>query len=222
VARVTATAVAASITPVHRTVRAVAFDVMDTLVHDPFREALEAATGLPLAEVFARREPAVYPAFERGDIDEAAYWAHYDRAGIVVDPAEFHRVRRAGIRWLPGMATLLDELGPLVRRVTASNYPVWIDELAADHLGDRLDEIVASCHLGHRKPDPAFYRALLERLGLPADEVLFVDDRDENVLAAQEIGLRSHRFADAAGLRAWLADAGVAVARTDPGPLTAR
>ena len=192
-------------------IRAIAFDLMDTVLRDPFREALEAATELSLAELFARREASVYPAFERGDIDEAAYWAHYAEAGITADPDAFHRVRRAGLRWLPGMQDLLDDLGGIVLRATASNYPVWVEQLAKDHLEGRFERILASCHLGVRKPDVAFYERLLERLQLDPDQVLFVDDREENVVGARQAGLAAHRFVDAPTVRRWIVDHGVAL-----------
>jgi HAD superfamily hydrolase (TIGR01509 family) len=192
-------------------IRAVAFDLMDTVLRDPFREALEAATKLPLAELFARREPDVYPAFERGELDEAAYWAHYADADITADPEVFHRVRRAGIRWLPGMQSLLDDLDGVVVRATASNYPVWVEQLAVDHLEGRFEHIIASCHLGVRKPEASFYDRLLGRLGLEAPNVLFVDDREENVEGARAVGIAAHRYVDAATLRRWLHDHGVAL-----------
>lgn len=190
-------------------IRAVAFDLMDTVVRDPFREALEAATGMALTELIERRDPDVYPAFECGHMDEDEYWQHHERAGIPVDPDRFHEVRRAGTTWLPGMPELLDELAGRVLRVTASNYAHWVEELATDLLGDRFDRILASYHLGVRKPDPAFYDRLLARLGLPAETVAFVDDREGNVEAARAVGLPAHRFEDAAGLRAWLRGHGV-------------
>ncbi len=193
-------------------VRAVAFDLMDTVFRDPFREALEAATGLSLTELFERREPGVYPAFERGELDEDAYWAHYADAGIAVDPVAFHEVRHEGIEFLPGMRQLLDELDGRIVRATASNYPVWVEELAAGPLKGRFEHIVASYHLGVRKPDAAFYERLLERIELPADEVLFIDDRDENVAGAQAVGIASHHFEDAPTLRAWLSAQGVPLA----------
>lgn len=192
-------------------VRIVAFDVMDTLVVDPFREALEAATGRPLAELFARRDAAAYPAFERGELDEPGYWAAFTRAGIDVDPEVFHRVRRAGIALLPGMGALLDDLAGVVVRATASNYPVWIGELARDHLEGRIDRLLASCHLGVRKPEPGFYTALLAALEADAHEVCFVDDRADNVEVARELGLRAHRFVDAVTTRTWLRSEGLAV-----------
>jgi HAD superfamily hydrolase (TIGR01509 family) len=195
-------------------IRVVAFDLMDTVVRDPFREALEVATGLGLRELFERRDPTVYPAFERGEIDEAAYWAHYAAAGIAVDPEAFHRTRREGIAFLPGMAELLDDLAGQVVRVTASNYPVWVEELARDHLGGRFERIIASCHLGVRKPERGFFERLVEQLEVSADEVCFVDDRHDNVEAARQAGLRAHRFVDATALRGWLADHGLPVRRT--------
>jgi FMN hydrolase / 5-amino-6-(5-phospho-D-ribitylamino)uracil phosphatase len=190
-------------------IRAIAFDLMDTVVRDPFRDALEAATGLALDELLARRDPDVYPAFERGEIDEDAYWGHYERAGIDVDPQRFHEVRRAGTRWLPGMAALLEELDGVVLRVTASNYSRWVEQLADEVLGDRFDRVIASCHLGVRKPDERFYRAMLDRLRLSPAQVAFVDDRRVNVEGALAVGMEARRFVDAVDLRGWLVELGV-------------
>lgn len=190
-------------------VRVVAFDLMDTVLSDPFREALHAATGLALEELFARRRPEVYPAFERGELDEDAYWAHYAQAGIEADAVAFHQVRRAGTAFLPGMAELLDELDGVVMRATASNYPHWIEELEATHLVGRFEVVLSSYHLGVRKPDAAFYTTLLQRLGMAPHEVLFVDDRVGNVDGAKAVGIASHHFTDAETLRTWLVGHGV-------------
>jgi FMN hydrolase / 5-amino-6-(5-phospho-D-ribitylamino)uracil phosphatase len=192
-------------------IRTVAFDVMDTVLHDPFREALEAATGMEPRRFFQLRDPELYRSLERGEIDEQTYWRRLRERGIAIDPEVFHRVRRDRIRWIDGMAELLDALDGVVERATASNYPVWIEDLADRFLDGRFEHVVASCHLGVRKPDHAFYAALLERLGRCADEVLFVDDREANVEAARELGVRSHRFTDVATLRGWLVDEGVAI-----------
>jgi HAD superfamily hydrolase (TIGR01509 family) len=192
-------------------IEAIAFDLMDTVVRDPFREALEAATGLGITELFRRRSGLAYPAFERGELSEREYWAAYAEAGIDVDPDRFHEVRRHGTQWLPGMPELLDDLAGVVVRATASNYPHWVEELAAGPLAGRFDRILASFHLGVRKPEPAFFHRLLDELGLAPLQVLFVDDRQENVAAARDAGLAAHRFVGAGELRAWLVGHGVAV-----------
>ncbi len=191
--------------------RVVAFDLMDTVIHDPYREALQAATGLAPAELFARRDASAYPAFERGELTEEAYWAVYRDAGIDIDVDTFHATRRAGYRWIAGMRALVADLAGQTRRVVASNYPHWVDEVAETVLAGVFDDVHASCHLGARKPEAAFFARLLEVVGAGPDEVLFVDDRDTNVAGARDAGLRAHRFVDAPTLRGWLRGHGLAV-----------
>lgn len=183
----------------------VAFDLMDTLVRDPFREALEAATGLPARELMRIRDPEAYPALERGEITEAAYWGVYYDAGISVQPDVFHAVRREGYAWMPGMREVLAELDGRAHRVVASNYPVWIEEVAAEWLDGLVEEVHGSCHLGVRKPDSRFYERLAAALGVRPADVLFVDDRHDNVEAARDVGMAATQFEDAAGVRRALA-----------------
>jgi len=76
------------------------------------------------------------------------------------------------------------------RVVLAGNQPLRrTQQLRALELA--VDDIVTSDELGHEKPDPAFFTALLERLDQPARErVLYVGDRvDNDVLPALEAGL---------------------------------
>ena len=52
-----------------------------------------------------------------------------------------------------------------------------------------------SCELGVAKPEPAFFEAVLERLGSPPPgSVAFVDDSRRNVEAAAGLGLRAVRW----------------------------
>jgi 2-haloacid dehalogenase len=45
-----------------------------------------------------------------------------------------------------------------------------------------------------RKPTNEFYHLLLSRYQLAADEVLFIDDNERNIKAAEALGIRSIRF----------------------------
>jgi FMN phosphatase YigB (HAD superfamily) len=192
-------------------IRAVALDLMDTVIRDPFREALRAATGLPLAELLERRDPGAWPAFERGELTEEEFVATYTRSGVPFDVEAFHRARRSGYGMLEGMAPLLDDLAGAVRLVAATNYPVWVDEVIDRFLAGRLDAVVASCEIGVRKPDRGFFAELITVTGEPADRILFVDDRQQNVVAARNVGLRAHRFASADELRDRLRSEGVVI-----------
>ena len=59
-----------------------------------------------------------------------------------------------------------------------------------------------SCDVGCAKPDSAIFRMLLERLGVPADRVLFLDDSLRNVEGARRAGLRAIHFTTYDALRA--------------------
>ena len=65
----------------------------------------------------------------------------------------------------------------------------------------RLDPLLLSGRIGLAKPDPRLFEHALAALALPAGEVLFVDDRDENVAAAESVGMAGHVFTGIDGLR---------------------
>lgn len=49
-------------------------------------------------------------------------------------------------------------------------------------------DALISAQLGRCKPDPAIYLAACARLGMAPQELLFVDDVPDNVIAAQALG----------------------------------
>ncbi len=57
-----------------------------------------------------------------------------------------------------------------------------------------FDGGLASCDLGLCKPDPAIYRAGLEKYSLKPQETLFADDYAENAKAAFEAGITGIQF----------------------------
>ena len=68
---------------------------------------------------------------------------------------------------------------------------------------------LSSCYLGLRKPDLAIYKRALDILGRPAERVLFIDDRAENVAGAVGAGMYGLQFHGAESLRQELVALGV-------------
>ena len=64
-----------------------------------------------------------------------------------------------------------------------------------------FDHQFYSCEVGFHKPDPRYFTAILERLDLDPSQVLFIDDRDDNVRAATSVGIRSEQFVPPSGTR---------------------
>ena len=57
-----------------------------------------------------------------------------------------------------------------------------------------LNGIVASCYLKVKKPDPRIYMYALRRFRASPKEVVFIDDTEENVIAARKLGIASIVF----------------------------
>jgi putative hydrolase of the HAD superfamily len=51
------------------------------------------------------------------------------------------------------------------------------------------------------KPDSAIYKHTLEKLGVAAENALFIDDREKNIHAARALGIHTVHFRSMAGLR---------------------
>jgi 2-haloacid dehalogenase len=74
-----------------------------------------------------------------------------------------------------------------------------------------LEDVVVSGVEGVAKPDPAVYELLVARTGRALGELVFVDDRADNVAAAAACGMTAYVFTDAARLRADLRACGLPV-----------
>lgn len=126
-----------------------------------------------------------------------------------------------GLRWdetirgaVPGTTALLEDLAAAGAPLFAlSNWPADTFWVARERFGVLavFRDIVVSGEVGLTKPDPHIYRLALDRFGRAAQDCVFVDDRAENVAAAEGCGIAGVRFTSAADLRAhpavtaWLA-----------------
>jgi putative hydrolase of the HAD superfamily len=59
------------------------------------------------------------------------------------------------------------------------------------------------------KPQPEIYHLVLERLGTAPEETLFLDDKLENIEAAQNLGMRGLQFSTVEKLREDLISSGM-------------
>jgi putative hydrolase of the HAD superfamily len=101
---------------------------------------------------------------------DAASWLHLEPAMTGALPA----LRATGVR----LGLLSNAPTSLARAVAAES---WTAPFAA---------LVFSAEIGAAKPHPEAYAAAAAALDVPAGEVLFVDDREENVAGAEAAGMR--------------------------------
>ena len=117
-----------------------------------------------------------------------------------------------------------DEVLDVVRRLRAAGRRCCVasnqQAMRANHMsrvkgyGALFDREFYSYQLRCMKPEPAFFRKIVEELGVAAGAIAFVDDSAANVAAARAIGIHAAVYDCANGaalLRQTLATLGVAV-----------
>jgi 2-haloacid dehalogenase len=122
-------------------------------------------------------------------------------------------------RWIEMIGGLVPGTGDVMRELKAEGLRLfalsnWNSETFARIRGahaefDLFEDIVLSGDHRCIKPDERFYRIALERFGLPAQSLVFVDDNPRNVQGAEAVGLRALLFTDAGNLRRDLRALGV-------------
>jgi putative hydrolase of the HAD superfamily len=71
--------------------------------------------------------------------------------------------------------------------------PLWRSMLPVDEI---FEEVVDSAFVGCRKPEARIYELTLDRIGMPAEACLFIDDLRPNCEGAEALGMRAVHFGD--------------------------
>jgi epoxide hydrolase-like predicted phosphatase len=117
-------------------------------------------------------------------------------AGIGVVPAEGLLGRMAlGLRPNLAMADVVARARAAGMR-TALLSNAFGFEYPRGGFGDLYDATVISDEVGIRKPDPAIYRMVCERLDVEPAAAVFVDDLEANVVAAAALGMTGVHHVD--------------------------
>jgi len=89
-------------------------------------------------------------------------------------------------------------LRPKYQTAIISNSFVGAREKEAEHyqFDTICDFIIYSHEVGLRKPDPRIFTLACEQLGLRPSEVIFLDDHDDVMTSARELGIHCIQFRD--------------------------
>lgn len=135
--------------------------------------------------------------YELGRIDTETFRKHVNRdLGLDLGRGEFERMWNRIFDPVLPMIDLLPLLKSRYGLVLLSNT----NPLHFQAIGERwpfyrhFDSVVLSYEVGCMKPDARIYRTALERSGASAEDCLFFDDREENVRAAEGVGIASYVF----------------------------
>jgi putative hydrolase of the HAD superfamily len=174
-----------------------------------FFAAFQDSSGVPL-EALGRGMAAVavregaHPLFEleKGKLSEERF-VELLEGGVSEElgrPVRLRGLADAYWRELQTNDAMVEYLGALrargVRLALLTNNvrewePRWRGMVPVD---DLFEVVVDSAFVGMRKPEPEIFELTLERLGLPAEACVFVDDIEANCQTAEQLGMRSVWF----------------------------
>jgi putative hydrolase of the HAD superfamily len=182
---------------------AVLLDALGTLIELerpwPHLTAELAARGVVVSEDAAREAMLAEMAYYRAHHDEAKDWPSLkdlrrrcaavvqDSLGTPLPLGDVQDALLAAVRFraypeVPAVLARLRAGG--ARLAVVSNWDVSLhDVLERTQLRALVDRVVISAELGAAKPDPAIFRAALERLGASAGEAVHVGDSVEHDVA---------------------------------------
>ena len=179
-------------------------------------------TGVRMVERLARREPAMWPVIDeiggiasdrdelwqrmlRRQVTERDYWAQRAaELGAAVGETwdtralmdRFYQLPEHEWLCAPTVELMTDakaaglRVGALTNDMTAFHGPEWVAR--QEHL-KLFDVIVDASLTGVMKPDPRAFRDGAEALGLPAEQIVFLDDMPWNAEGARQAGMTAVR-----------------------------
>lgn len=146
-----------------------------------------------------RIERTYYPLmvhFEAGQFSLDEFVTRFrEETGLTFDHDRFRQTFLASGRDRPAMYRVLAAIPEAYRvAVLSNNVPVLCDRVREDQRMARVEVFLFSNELKARKPAKPAYDALSGSLGLPAREIVFIDDNAGNIAACRELGFAGIHF----------------------------
>lgn len=147
---------------------------------------------------------AIWKEYECGRIEQDTCYAQVAQHFSVPAPevAEAFSQARASLQPNNAMISFIHQLRVAYRgaievyamsNISKEDYAVLSTKLADWSIFNR---VFTSGHAGMRKPDLSFYCHVLREINMAPGEVVFIDDKLENVLAAKILGMNGVVFDD--------------------------
>ncbi len=191
--------------------RAVIFDLGGVVFPSPFDafDEYERAEGLPerfiRQVVAASADDGAWARFERSDVDFATFCTTFEAectaAGGTVDAARLMGSITANFGPRAEMVIAIGRIRAEGLRVGAltNNWAASGERSNGDQHALPFDTIVESAVEGIRKPDPAIYSLVCDRLAVTPDECVFLDDLGVNLKPARAMGMTTIKVLDPVG-----------------------
>lgn len=182
---------------------------------DPVLEARAVAPVLGLSFHDALLLMCQLKSSKQKEISPERFWQEYELSSGKRLPddwkEQFEKISLLSIRANPQMLDLVDELRhrgyqvALLSNVRASRAAFIREQGIYSH----FDPVVLSCEIGVKKPQKEAFYALLHQAHVSASDCIMIDDKLENIKAAEDVGMDAILFTSVEELKEKLEERGI-------------
>jgi len=134
-------------------------------------------------------------------------------------PHHAHLIQAYHDHWVDSIGEAYWETVELIHRLKEQGYPIYgLSNWSAEtfpyarekyNFFDLFDDMVISGAVGFVKPEPEIFQILLDKIGKPAKECLFIDDSLPNIQQANAMGFKTIHFISSSQLKDELVQLGL-------------
>jgi FMN phosphatase YigB (HAD superfamily) len=153
--------------------------------------------------------------YERGEISTVQFHEYLCKTANLDMPLPHFRETWSSV-FLPDLMVSEELLAALKRKyplilVSNTNEAHFEFVRSKYRVVDYFEQHVLSYEVGSLKPDRKIFEYAIAAANRPAEALFFIDDREENIIAAGQLGIKAHQFKSETGLVAALLDAGIEI-----------
>jgi epoxide hydrolase-like predicted phosphatase len=135
---------------------------------------------------------------EKGDLTEAEFEQKFGQRLGLENHERLIDSMFSGMRPMESMVNTVRELRASGLKTGLVSNSWSVDHYDRELLAELFDDAVISAEVGLHKPKPEIYLLAAERIGVPPEACLFVDDLQENCDGAEAVGMTAIRHRDPA------------------------
>jgi 2-haloacid dehalogenase len=192
------------------TVDAVVFDLGNVLITWDPHPAIAKAVGREQATRFLADQRFDFMAWNHQQ-DAGRSWDGGEKAAVMSHPHWEEAIRAYRANFGDSLLGAIQDTVQILRELHAAGIPLFgltnwsaelfpVARLRFDFL-DLFDDIIVSGQEGVAKPNPEIFKILRERIPVPLERCVFIDDSAANIQAAGRAGLDTILFTDTGHLR---------------------
>ncbi len=151
----------------------------------------------------------------KGGKSEIEFWVELAQSrGVELSdqwPAEYQETLKQSIGADESMYEMVEQLkeNQIVVGLLSNVDNRYVNLIRNFGFYEPFDPCLLSCEIGLEKPDPKIYELLLEKLPYSPEEIVFIDDKAENIEAARAFGIDGIVFESAGQIRKELISRGL-------------